>query len=357
MKAHDKDSSVRGRVLEIMRMSTEDGPGIRTTVFLKGCPISCGWCHNPESIKPGPQLQWISTSCILCGICVATCPQGALTMTSEGIRIDRGRCRACGNCAEACPSGTLELMGREWTAEDLAGEIVKDRAYFETSGGGVTLSGGEAALQLEFCLELLKILRAKGIHTALDTCGMVPPAHLEKLLPFVDLVLFDIKEIDSKKHRAFTGSGNEKILENAKFVASYRKEHLRRHRIWIRTPLIPGATAAVKNVAGIGAFIAENLGNAVERWELCAFNNLCRDKYSRLGIDWEYADAALLTREEMESFAETARASGVNPAIVSWSGMTLLDTETGGKDREADAPAKPRAVLKHGCATLRTMED
>jgi len=351
MNARGIDNAVKGRVLEIMRMSTEDGPGIRTTVFLKGCSLACAWCHNPESIKPGPQLQWVPTTCIGCGICVKTCPRGALAMTDSGICIDRDACRACGTCAAECPSTAMELMGAEWTAEDLAKELLKDRAYFEQSGGGVTLSGGEAALQHEFCAELLKILRNEGIHTALDTCGMVPRASLEKLLPLVNLVLFDIKEVDSEKHRVFTGSGNEKILESAKFVAAYVKEHLHPHHLWIRTPLIPGATATRENVTGIGAFIAANLEGAVERWELCAFNNLCRDKYARLGIDWEFADAKLLSREEMESFAETARASGVDPAVVSWSGSTLLDTGSGSARRDDGTDVKSQMIIKNGCST------
>ena len=152
----------KGNILEIIRMSTEDGPGIRTTVFFKGCSLSCRWCHNPESISPKPQIQWIQTSCIGCGICVETCPEKALAQTPQGIAINRALCTGCGLCTEECPTTAMELLGKKWTVHDLACELVKDRVYFEQSGGGVTLSGGEAALQHDFCLALLKELRGRG---------------------------------------------------------------------------------------------------------------------------------------------------------------------------------------------------
>ncbi len=333
MKKETVPQRITGKVLEIQRMSTEDGPGIRTTVFLKGCSLGCKWCHNPESISFKSEVQWISVSCIGCESCISACAHGALSITDAGIAIDRNHCTACGNCVHVCPSGALEMLGRTWTADALVKELVKDAAYFRQSGGGITLSGGEAALQHEFCTEVLTLLRKEGIHCALDTSGKVPRSTLEKLLPLVDLMLYDIKEIDSLKHKEFTGSGNEQILENARFVAEFIKTNLHAPSLWIRTPLIPNATATPENLKGIGKFIAQNLRDAVQRWDLCAFNNLCRDKYARLGIEWEYQHTPLITKEEMEYFADIARGSGVNPAIIKWSGNTRLQED--GKLEEA----------------------
>ena len=217
-----KDTS--GTILEIIRMSTEDGPGIRTTVFFKGCSLNCSWCHNPESISFNPQIQWLGLSCIGCGICVKTCPGNALVQMEKGIIINRSLCNGCGLCAEECPTTAMELLGKKWNVQNLADELVKDRAYFEPSGGGVTLSGGEAALQNDFCLALLKELRSRRIQTALDTCGQLSQTALASLLPYVDILLYDLKEIDMGKHKKFTGSGNETILANAVFVADFKKK-------------------------------------------------------------------------------------------------------------------------------------
>ena len=309
-------------------MSTEDGPGIRTTVFFKGCSLTCKWCHNPESISAKPQIQWTNVNCIGCGICVATCPEKALEQTTGEISIDRQLCNGCGLCAEECPATAMELLGKKWTVHDLVDELVKDRVYFEHSGGGVTLSGGEAALQNDFCLTLLKELRGKSIQTALDTCGQVSQPLLSGLLPYVDILLYDLKEIDTDKHKDFTGTGNENILANAVFAADFKKNHLYPKTLWIRTPVIPGATDTSENVKGIGDFIEERLQGAVDKWELCAFNNLCRDKYARLDMTWPYADAEIPDRSLMEELTRIAQ-SRLSSSIVSWSGSTRLTGNTG----------------------------
>jgi pyruvate formate lyase activating enzyme len=314
-----------GRILHLQRLSTEDGPGIRTTVFFKGCPLRCGWCHNPESISRHPEVQWLETRCIGCRTCLDACPHGCLEMTDRGITIDRAHCTGCGACAQACPANAMELLGKTVGVEELVKEMCKDRTYFETSGGGVTVSGGEPTLQPDFLAALLGKLRKDGISTALDTCGLASPRSLEKILSHVDLVLFDLKEIDPDRHRTFTGQDNVAILEALLFTRDYLAGRASGTRLWIRTPLVPGATATPENVVGLGAFLARNLDGLVERWELCAFNNLCRDKYRRLGVTWRYAETPLLTAKELDAFEAQARRSGVNPDIVIATGATRTE--------------------------------
>ena len=306
-----------GTVFEIQRLSTEDGPGIRTTVFLKGCGLNCVWCHNPESISPVPELHWFETRCINCRTCIKSCPEKALSIGENGVEINRERCIICNICTYECPSAALGLIGRKWTPRELADEIIKDRAYFEKSGGGITLGGGEPTLQAVFCIELLKILKEAGIHTALDTCGQTKKESLDMILPYTDMVLFDLKEIEPEKHREFTGADNKLILENIKLVSDYITSNRNSGKLWVRTPVIPGATDSADNIAGISRFIVQNL--EVSRWELLAFNNLCRDKYLRIGRKWKYHDSPLISSEKMEMLVKTAVSNGIDPDKVKWS--------------------------------------
>jgi len=323
------------RILEIQRMSTEDGPGIRTTVFFKGCSLKCKWCHNPESISMQPQVYWIGSRCLGCKTCLDVCQSNALSHTEAGVEINRSACTGCGACAKECPGAAMELLGKEWTLDDLTKEVVKDKAYFENSGGGITVSGGEPGMQAAFVGMFLKSLRERGIHTALDTCGLCSTEALNQLLPYSSMVLYDLKEIDSGNHKKFTGEHNDRILGNLLYVAEYIRSHIYPAALWIRTPIIPGMTAREENISGIGRFIAENMGDIVNRWELCAFNNLCKDKYLRLGEEWVLRNELLLQKESMERFAGIAGESGINPDIVAWTGSTRLEEKTFQENRSA----------------------
>jgi pyruvate formate lyase activating enzyme len=290
------------RYLDIQRMSSEDGPGLRTTIFFKGCSLACAWCHNPESIAKKFQVHWLSARCIGCGTCQTICKFGALSHTPEGIVIDRRLCSGCYDCVSACPSLALEGKGHDETPEELCRELIKDKAYFGRDGG-VTLSGGEALLQ-DGAVELLRLLKAEGVQTAVDTCGGVFPEQLERALPYMDVLLYDLKIMDAAEHERWTGRGNALILRNLGIAALWAKGS---GRLWIRTPIIPGATDSVENIRAIGERIRA-IGGA-ERWELCAFNNLCIDKYKRLGIDWAFKNTPLISKAHMQQLLQAAQST------------------------------------------------
>ncbi len=312
-------SQEQGFILHLQRLSTEDGPGIRPTVFFKGCPLRCEWCHNPESLLPHAQVQWLEKACIGCHTCLSVCSRGALADGNGGISINRALCDDCGLCAAQCPANAMEFLGKRVTVDELMKELVKDRAFYEKSGGGVTLSGGEPTAQPGFSEALARRLSEAGIETALDTCGLCAPDVLGRLLEWVDLVLFDLKLLDPAQHRQWTWQGNELILENLKRVADSGK------RLWIRTPLIPGTSDLRANIEEIGRFISARLDGQVERWELCAFNNLCRDKYRRLGMEWKFAATPIQTREELDEIGSWAKSCGFDPARVFVTGAARVE--------------------------------
>jgi pyruvate formate lyase activating enzyme len=319
------DKSLKGLILHLQRFSTEDGPGIRTTIFFKGCPLHCLWCHNPESMSIEPQIQWLENRCIGCGTCIKTCPLGCLTKTEQGVVIDRELCTGCGDCAETCPANAMELLGRQVSLDELVEELIKDQIYFEKSGGGVTLSGGEPLMQPDFAAALLHRLKKRDVNTAIDTCGVCSTSSLDKLLLYTDIVLFDLKEAEPEKHYDFTGLHNQRIFDNLIYIRDYIVKRAPEKILWIRTPLIPEATATRDNITGLGAFITKNLAGVVQRWDLCAFNNLCRDKYRRLGIAWQYASTPLMTKYAVRELEQCAKLSGVDPEIVIATGATRVE--------------------------------
>ena len=321
MSSHRTTEPPSATVLNIQRMSTEDGPGIRTTVFFKGCTLACDWCHNPESIDARPQPVWHAERCIGCRSCETACPNGALTPGDGGPQIDREVCRRCGSCADECPAIALELLGLPWSLPDLVREVAKDRPYYARSGGGVTASGGEPAVQAGFVAAFLEACQTDGLHTVLDTCGQCSTDALLRMARSADMVLYDVKLADDGAHRRHTGRGNRRVLDNLRALRDDLAQRNGASELWVRTPLVPGTTATVDNVRAIADLLFAELGAALARWELCAFNNLCLNKYQRLGVSWPYEGLALLGRDELDRLGAAAEAAGFAAGVVQVTGM------------------------------------
>ena len=304
---HALDSLPDALVFDIHRNSTHDGPGIRTTVFLSGCPLRCRWCHNPESQQSTPGVWWFDRNCIGCLSCIEVCANQALSHSREGIVIDRSRCGGCQACVSRCRAHAMQPIGVQQNLGDLLAEVEKDRIWYEASGGGVTLSGGEPCSQPEFAVEFLTGCRQRGLNTALDTCGEAPMPDFAHILNHVDLLLFDLKHCDDAAHRELTGAGLATIHANLRQAA--RRARQGEMKLWIRTPLIPGASADPQVLAAIGEFLRSELDGVVERWELCAFNPSCSTKYSRLGMHWQYADLGLQSEAETAALLAVARSA------------------------------------------------
>ncbi|NTW72418.1 MAG: glycyl-radical enzyme activating protein [Eubacteriaceae bacterium] len=293
------ESIVKGKVYDIQGFSVQDGPGIRTTIFLKGCPLSCPWCHSPESQAFRSQLSWISMRCIgveQCGKCIKACPKGAIKAgnavkksgTDEAISyvsIDRSLCDDCGDCTKVCYPGALYLCGEDYTVEELLKRVSKDIPFYDESGGGVTVSGGEALSQAEFTFELLKGLKERKIHTALDTTGFTDPKNIQQVLPYTDLFLYDLKNMDSSQHKIVTGVPNERILDNARRIAEAGG------KLQIRVPIIPNFSDSEENIRLTGEF-CRSLGDAVVLIQLLPYHDLGIVKYQRI-----YDDVKVLKAE------------------------------------------------------------
>ncbi|NLO46935.1 MAG: glycyl-radical enzyme activating protein [Clostridiales bacterium] len=296
-----------GIVFNIQRYSIDDGPGVRTTVFVKGCPLTCLWCSNPESQNPMPEVSYRYTSCKRCGTCVDACPVHAISLTHDGVHIDRKLCTSCGSCIESCLYEALAMSGKKMTVDEVFKVACKDKDYFEVSGGGLTVSGGEILAQPDFVAELFRRCRDEGIHTCADTSGCGEKAAMEKILTYSDLIYFDIKHMDSDKHQLYCGGPNDRILDNLKLVVNSGVP------IVIRVPLIPGYNNSDENIAHISQTIVEF--NKDIPVNILPYHRYGANKYRMLDMVYPLDNVVSLTEDELKRARQIIESYGLNCEI------------------------------------------
>lgn len=304
------DASVNGGegiVFSVQRYSLQDGPGIRTTVFLKGCPLRCQWCSNPESQNPHPEILFRSQNCQAHRACLEACEVGAISFENGAPHLDRGVCTHCMDCVKACPSGALEITGKHVSLEEVVEEACKDELFYANSDGGVTLSGGEPLFQPEFAYRLLKRCKERAISTVLDTCGYAPWETLSRMLGYTDLILYDLKHLEPERHREGTQVDNDLILENLRRTIDSEQS-----RVWIRIPVIPDYNDSESHFRELAAFLREH---PVEKVSLLGYHEWGRSKHVALGREYPLSRAGSLPKERLEHLKEILETAGIEVTI------------------------------------------
>lgn len=291
-------------VFDIQHYCIHDGPGVRTGVFLKGCPLRCRWCANPESNSPAPQLMYVKELCTGCGECIAVCPVGAITRDGEKVVRDREKCTVCGRCVSVCPASAVSLAGKTMTPEEVMEEVRLDGIFYG-SEGGVTLTGGECLMQPKFCAEVLRMCKEEGIGTAIETCGFVPYEAFEAVAPYLDIALYDVKLMSTEKHKKYTGVPNELILENLKRLSN--DLHI---PVIARTPLIPGVNDDEENLLHMARFLKENVPTLIEV-NLLPYHRLGEGKWVQLECEHAEIDTHVPEEEELAPLLALLRAEGL----------------------------------------------
>lgn len=313
--------SPTGLIFDLRKFSVHDGPGIRTTVFFKGCPLRCWWCHNPESQSPRPEIMLWESRCVGCQACVEACPEGAISPAGQDLSAGNARavvtnhepCTRCGECIPHCPADARAWVGREASAAEMMAEILRDVTFYDESGGGATFSGGEPLMQPDFLLELLRACRSQEIHTALDTSGYAAWETIDRVRPYVDLFLYDIKCIDDDLHRKVTGVSNTRILNNLRALAGHG------HRINLRVPLVPGINADEASIDAIGDLAASlqtlSVGQPGIQVDLLPYHHAAAGKYERLQMPYLLPDTLTPSNEVVDALANRLRERGLSVSI------------------------------------------
>ncbi len=295
---------LKATIVDIKRFAVHDGDGIRTTLFFKGCPLKCKWCHNPESISFQPQISYIEHKCINCGECVKVCSAHTI---KEGKHIfDRKKCVACGKCEKVCLGQALKLYGQQMSVDEILPILLEDKDFYDNSNGGITLSGGEPLMQADFCAELLKRLKENGIHTAIDTCGFVSKEAIDKVIPYTDIFLYDIKAINESVHISATQKSNRIILDNLKYIDSIDK------KIEVRIPFVPMINDKELDLIGVTLQSLKNLTKV----KILPFHNFAGSKYDAIGMENTMKDIKLPTKLQIQNAVNTLSEYGIKTVTV-----------------------------------------